>query len=220
MKTISALLLLACFTLTNCSETSRTGKAGPNKSLHALFDRYFEEQLALSPLEATSIGDNRYNNLLPNDVSVAYLNKEHAFISKYLEEANRFKPEELTMEDKISYFIFLDILKTSQEGEQFHPELMPFNQMSSLPLTMGQMGSGKGSQPFETLKDYDNWLQRIDAFIVWTDTAIANCRQGIKTGMVLPRTLVLKMIPQMESLTKNDTSLVFYGPIKQFPSSF
>ncbi|MBK9983374.1 MAG: DUF885 family protein [Saprospiraceae bacterium] len=75
---------------------------------------------------------------------------------------------------------------------------------------MGQLGNGTGDQPFKTVQDYDNWLQRIDAFTVWTDNTIANFRKGIKAGMVLPKALVLKMIPQMESLAQSDTSKMFF----------
>jgi uncharacterized protein (DUF885 family) len=221
MKALHSIILFSCFTLAGCSDTTKTLKVKPNKALHDLFDRYYQERLKLFPLEATSIGDPRYNNLLPNDESAEVLSEEHNFFTKYLTESNGFKPEELTLEDKISFLIFQDILKTALDGEQYHYEMMPFNQMSSLPLSMGQMGSGKGSQPFENVKDYENWLQRIDAFAVWTDSAIANCRKGMKAGMVMPKKLVLKMIPQMESLTHNDTAtLIFYGPLKQFPASF
>ena len=221
MKVFHSIILFACFTLAGCSDSTKTLKVKPNKALHDLFDRYYQERLKLFPLEATSIGDPRYNNLLPNDESAEVLSEEHNFFTKYLTESNGFKPEELTLEDKISFLIFQDILKTALDGEQYHYERMPFNQMSSLPLSMGQMGSGKGSQPFENVKDYENWLQRIDAFAVWTDSAIANCRKGMKIGMVMPKKLVLKMIPQMESLTINNTAtLIFYGPLKQFPASF
>ena len=88
-----------------------------------------------------------------------------------------------------------------QEGFQFHDELMPINQFWSLPLTMGQLGSGEGNQPFKTVKDYDNWLKRIDGFVDWADTAIANFNKGIAVGMVLPKALVIKMIPQLEAQT-------------------
>ena len=104
---------------------------------------------------------------------------------------------------------------------QFHGELMPFAQLFALPLTMGQLGSGVGDQPFISVRDYENWLQRISAFGIWTDTTISNFRKGIKAGMVLPKALVVKMIPQYESLAQSDTSKnVFYGPVKHFPGQF
>ena len=41
-----------------------------NKSLeiNQVFENYYQESLKLYPLNATSQGDNRYNNFLPNDL--------------------------------------------------------------------------------------------------------------------------------------------------------
>lgn len=192
-----------------------------NNVLHHLFKNYYEDRIKLFPLEATAAGDNRYNNLLPNDGSQSFLKQVHEFYSKYQKTLSSYKPESLSQEDRISFYILKDILNRELEGEQFHKELMPFAQFFSLPLKMGQLGSGTGDQPFKTVQDYDDWLQRIDAFTVWTDTTIANFKKGIEAGIVLPKVLVLKMIPQMEKLAQSDTSKsVFYGPVKHFPEQF
>ncbi|MBK9411853.1 MAG: DUF885 domain-containing protein [Bacteroidetes bacterium] len=192
-----------------------------NNTLHQLFKNYYEDRIKLFPLEATAAGDNRYNNILPNDGSQLFLKQVHEFYSKYQNDLSSYKPESLNQEDRISFYILKDILNRELEGEQFHKELMPFAQFFSLPLKMGQLGSGTGDQPFKTVKDYDDWLQRMDAFSVWTDTTIANFRKGIAAGIVLPKVLVLKMIPQMEKLSQSDTSKnVFYGPVKHFPAKF
>lgn len=193
----------------------------PTNGLHRFFENYYQDRLKLFPLEATSIGDDRYNNILPNNGSAPYLKQLHDFYSKYKSELNKYRPESLNAEDRISWYILKDILSKELEAEQYHIEWMPFAQFFSLPLTMGQLGNGKGDQPFKTVRDYDNWLQRMKAFTVWTDTTIANFRKGIRAGMVLPKALVIKMVPQMESLAQSDTDKnVFYEPIKHFPAQF
>jgi uncharacterized protein (DUF885 family) len=63
-----------------------------------------------------------------------------------------------------------------------------------------QFGSGSVVQPFKTVKDYENWLQRIAVFPAYTDSAIIYFRKGMAENFVLPRALVVKMIPQMESM--------------------
>lgn len=192
-----------------------------NEKLHQLFEDYYQERLKLFPLEATSAGDDRYNNLLFNDGSQAFLKKIHDLYLKYQNNLNDFNPQNLNAEDKISYYILKDMLNRELEAEKLHRERMPFAQFYSLPLTMGQLGNGKGNQLFKTVKDYENWLQRIEVFTVWTDTTIANFRKGIKTGMVLPKALVVKMVPQYESLAQTDPAKnIFYGPINNFPEEF
>ena len=126
----------------------------------------------------------------------------------------------MNKEDKISYEILENDLKTGLLFEKYHPEYMPIDQMGNLPMYMAIFGSGTSVQPFKTVKDYDNWLKRCKAFKRWTDVAIDNMRKGIKTGMVLPKSLVVKIIPQMQDLTKNEDNSTFYGPLKNFPKDF
>ena len=216
-KAIFITLILLCSIETKISAQNATA----NNALHQLFDDYYEDRLKLFPLEATAAGDSRYNNILQNDGSQVFLKQVHDFYSKYQKDLSGYKPESLNLEDRISYYILKDVLDRELEAEQYHKEWMPFAQFFSLPLTMGQLGNGSGNQPFKTVQDYENWLQRIDAFAVWTDTTIENFRKGIKAGIVLPKALVVKMIPQMESLAQSDTSKnIFYGPIKHFPEQF
>jgi uncharacterized protein (DUF885 family) len=216
-RIIPLLLLVFCFSGTR-SAAQNTVR---NEALHQLFENYYQERLPLFPLEATSNGDERYNHVLHNDGSQAYLKKLHDLYTKYQKDLNNFKPAELNAQDKISYYILKDILTRELELEPFHRERMPFAQFFALPLTMGQLGNGKGNQPFKTVKDYENWLERIDAFTVYADTTIANFRKGIKAGMVLPKALVVKMVPQYVSLSQTDPAKnIFYGPINNFPETF
>ncbi len=192
-----------------------------NDQLHQLFEKYYDERLKLFPLSATAVGDSRYNNVLQIEGSKEFINQLIEFYTKYQADLNTFKPENLNADDRISLSILKHILNQELKARQFHPELMPITQFTSLPLTMGQLGSGLGDQPFKSVQDYENWLQRVNAFSVWTDTTIANLRKGIQAGMVLPRALVVKMIPQYEKLAINDTSKnVFYGPVRHFPGHF
>src|SRR5437867_4285017 len=112
-------------------------------------------------------------------------------------------------------------MQMSLEGLSFHNNYIPFNQVWGRPLDMGQMGSGSGIQPFKTIKDYDNWIQRATAFTAWADSAITYFRKGISAIYVLPKTLVTKMVPQMEAMVVNDvTKSIFYDPITNMPKDF
>ncbi|WP_332024678.1 DUF885 domain-containing protein, partial [Kaistella sp.] len=76
---------------------------------------------------------------------------------------------------------------------------------------------------FKTEKDYEDWLKRAEKFPVWMDTAIENFREGTANNYVLPKKLVVKMIPQMraeEIVTPDFEKNIFYGPVKNFPKNF
>lgn len=192
-----------------------------DKALHKLFANYNEDYLKLFPLEATTRGDSRYNDLLPNTGSRQYIQQLGIFYDTYLTGLKKYTRQKLNAADRTSCHLLEYILKTGKEALTYHPEYIPATQFRSLALTMGTYGAGGNVQPFKTVKDYENWLSRITAFTIWVDTAIANFNKGIAAGVVLPKTLVSKMIPQMERLAEKDSSKnIFYGPVRNFPQDF
>jgi uncharacterized protein (DUF885 family) len=218
-KIVTGLLVISA--LAGCKQGKNTTPAAGNTQFGNLCNAYYEQSLKLSPISATYSGDNRYNDLLPNDGSAAYLKEVKSFNQQYLDSLGRYDREELDDNNKLSYDVLKDQLETNLEGLKYHFEYIPFNQMGALPLTMGQLGSGTGAQPFKTVKDYDNWLKRVSAFTIWADTAIGNFKKGITSGIVLPKALVLKMYPQMLSMVvANPQQSLFYGPVKAMPASF
>ena len=197
-------------------------KAAPATSapLAALFATYWEDQARLYPFGATSQGDNRYNDQLPNDQTWAFRQRQQRFNQQYLASLQMFERAKLSAEDQVSYDVFRYQLETALEGLQQPRWMMPFGQAVGLPQGMAQFGSGTGAQPFKTVRDYDNWLGRVHGFTAWTDSAIANFRVGMRAGVVLPKALVVKMIPQLEAMVVADaTKSMFYGPIAKLPDA-
>lgn len=221
MKKVELLFVAISLLFISCQNKPGSVSAGKNKDLAAFFDQYYENRLKLYPLEATSIGDNRYNDQLPDDGSAAFLSKAKTFYADNLQKIKTFKREDLNTEDQLSYDIFTYEMQIALEGFNYHFEYLPFNQMFALPLTIGQFGSGTGAQPFKTVQDYQNWLKRLQAFSVWSNTAIENFKKGVQTGQVLPKALVVKIIPQMHAMEVTDpTKSLFYEPVNNFPKSF
>ena len=213
--------LICLFLALNMLSAAMAQKPLNNESFNKMLDDYYEEGLILQPWIATSRGDNRYNDLLPNNISVPYLLQQHNYYIKYQTLLSKFKRSELNSFDKISYDIIQFQIELSLEKEKLHLEYMPVNQFRSLPNMLPSLGSGADIQPFKTIKDYDNWLKRVNAFSDWADTAIANCTKGIAMGMILPKALVIKIIPQLEAQTNSDTAKnIFYGSVKNMPASF
>jgi uncharacterized protein (DUF885 family) len=203
------LVLLAC-----------SHKNPKGKNIDQVFSNYWEERSKLFPLEATQQGDNRYNDILPNDQTAQFRQGLDDFYTRYLHEVESFDRSKLSDSQKTSYDLFVYEMKMNLEGSKLPLWAMPFQQFWGLPLTMGQLGSGESYQPFKTLQDYQNWMYRMEAFGQWMDSAIQNFRDGIKMGVVLPKTLVKKTIPQMEDLARNDPKKnIFFAPLNKIPAS-
>ena len=191
------------------------------KTMDEIFSSYYEERLKLFPLEATAIADDRYNDQLPCDISDSYREKLKSFYNKFLDVISRVKREELQGEDVLSYDVFKREMEMQLEGLSFKDNLIPLNQFWGMHLSFAQLGEGSGNQPFKTPKDYDNFLGRIHGFVIWCDTAIANMKRGMEQGIVLPKALAERILPQLQAmLVKEATASVFYGPVNKMPDSF
>jgi len=216
-STLLAFVLTIGLFACNQSQQNTTDSA----QFGTFLENYYQDQLKLSPLDATMVGDDRYDDLLPNDGSVAYLQEWSKFNKSYLDSLKNYDRNSLSSNDQLSYDNLKYQLEMDIEGDQFHFEYMPFNQFVGLPLTFGQLGSGTSAQPFKTVKNYENWLKRMAAFSIWTDTAIGNFKKGMAAGIVLPKSLVSKAIPQMQGMVVSDAKKsLFYGPINLMPKDF
>lgn len=192
-------------------------------NIDSIASKYYEGYLKMYPLEATMQGDSRYNDLLSNNISSEFISKEIAYYNETQKKLQTLDYDALSDEQKTVYDVLDYTLKDKIERYAYHPELMPFSQFEGLPLDFPLLGSAEGNQPFKTTKDYDNWLKRIDAFVIWMNTAEKNFREGMKQNVVLPKKLVVKMIPQMHSeeiITEDFDKNIFYGPIKKMPKNF
>ena len=213
---LSIIILIAGCKLSNSNQTLQD-----NTELSALLDKYYEERLQLFPVEATSIGDNRYNDKLYVDFTDSYRKKLKEFYNRNLVYITKFERDALNDNDKLSYDAFKREMEINIEGLGFHDNYFPLNQFSSMHLVFGQLGSGSVIQPFKTVADYDNWLKRMAVFPAYVDSVIVYFKKGIAEGYVLPKPLVVKMIPQMQAMVVSDvTKSLFYGPVTNLPAAF
>jgi uncharacterized protein (DUF885 family) len=216
------IAVLSTFILMSCANSDETKTISNRpKDLDSLLLAYHEERLQLFPLEATFAGDYRYNEELPNTITKAYREQLKEFYCKYKNALLNFQRSELSDDDKMNYDVLLWECDIAIEGDQFHAHLMPVNQFSCLPLIIGQLASGSSSQPFNTPKDYHDWYLRLNAYVDWCDTAIANMKIGMSQGYTIPQTLTTKSMAQFASLAQGPAeSHLFYSPIKNIPVGF
>jgi uncharacterized protein (DUF885 family) len=183
-------------------------------------DDYFERVLELNPVFATAIGDLRYNDRFPVDIGAQWLADSLTVEQEYLNRANGIDANKLGDADRLTLDIFKYNRELNIDGARFRDELLPVNQFSSTPVEFGRLGSGQSIQPFATVKHYDDFLKRMDGFAAWVDQAIANMETGIGSGIVQPRPVVEKALPQLASFVVDDPKKsLFYKPLESFPDA-
>lgn len=214
MRLLSLLFLFSIFSCQGDPEVTDDGIQRENEDFAKLLEDYQEQRLQLNPLEATYLGDARYNDRLPNSLSGQYLEERRALYQDFLSQLTAMNRGQLSATERVSYEVLNWELKIALESSSFAEELLPLNQFSSPHLAIGQLASGQSAQPFVTVEDYENWLQRVEDFAIMMDTARVNMERGAASGYLLPRPLTEKMLVQLESLGAEPVeNHLFYGPV-------
>jgi uncharacterized protein (DUF885 family) len=194
---------------------------GKAAKLDALYKQYWEENLKLNPIQATFQGDPRYNDQLPDFLSEEFRKQTHDFTARWLKTVKDIGPDGLDGQSRISYEIFVRNAEQALESEQFPSWMLPIEQFNNIAGFAAQLGSGTSAQPFRTVKDYDDWLARGKRLPVLFDSAVTDMREGMKAGVVQPKALMVKVLPQFDALIKDKPEdTLFWGPISNMPKDF
>lgn len=223
-KKILTLLILTVL-IVSCKNDSKITKTDMNvdqtEAFNKMLDDYYEDGLKLNPLNATMSGDNRYNDTLPNPLSNEHQNNVKAYYTKYSEMLKQFDDANMSENEKMTKAVLKWECDINLEGFDYNQDLRPIDQMWSPHLFIGQLASGQSAQPFKTVEDYNNWLKRLDGYTEWLHSAETKMRQGIELGHVLPKSLIVKVLPQLESGMVEDLDQhLFFSPIKNMPEDF
>jgi len=189
-------------------------------ALNLIFEEFFEENKSFNPITATFLGDSRFNDKFGEPINDQSLARQLDFQKRYLDRINNINPELLSGQHLLSYEIFKRDRDIAIEGNRFPAYLTPINQMYGVHNFFAQLGSGKSAQPFQTIKDYENFIKRTNGFINWMDSAITAMREGIERGVVQPEVVMKKVVPQLAyHITTNVDDSIFAGPLKKLPDS-
>jgi len=202
-------------------------------SIDTIFEDYYKFKDRINPIEATKGGNYEYNDVIANYISDDYQEDLRKNYTHFLNLLSELDPKELSEADLLSMKVMKWDCEVKLEGlnnaivTMASPiynlpsfELMPLFQIQSLHLYVAQLAAGGGVQPFDTVEDYDNWLKRVDDYLIFLDTSISMMQEGMSKDIVLPTVLTQKIIPQLDEFITNPVNEhLFYKPILSIPES-
>ena len=200
-------------------KTQAAEKAADIKSrrtqLLSLFDEEWQYELRSDPETATSLGDNRYNDRL-TDRSPKFYQSDEETRRKFLARFEAIDPSGLSAQDTLSRELMIRNLRQDIEGARFKPWEMPVNQMDGPHLSLLELVT---LTPFNSVKDYDDYLSRLHQVPGMLEQVTGNMRQGMKDGLMPPRYLLEKVVPQTQEIANTEAdSSPFAKPVKKFPA--
>jgi uncharacterized protein (DUF885 family) len=183
-----------------------------SKTLHALFDSDWERQLQENPLNASGLGDLRYNDRLP-DLSPAAIAKSEQAVRDSRAKLLTIDRGKLSEADQLNYDIYLRELDESIAGFRFPTEQMPTTQQGG-PHTLAD-GMLQVLR-FERAKDYADWIARLRAYGVYMDQNIALMQKGMASGWLPPKAIMQRVPAQIAAqITAKPEDSAYYAPFKE-----
>jgi uncharacterized protein (DUF885 family) len=213
---------VAMFAIVVIVQACVSSPPAPRPQLADLVREYSREMTPYQPFTASEIGLRQYDRVLANNIGEEYRTGLAELCSRYLADVRRVETATLTEHERVTRDIFEFNVDTCVQRLRQPWHLMPVDQVGrSLPSEFAVIGAGKGSHPFKTRQNYEDFLGRVDGFVTWMDTAIVNMRAGMASGITQPRDVMAKVVPQLDAQIVTDPrTSVFYEPIRNFPKDF
>ncbi|HEX2141736.1 MAG TPA: DUF885 domain-containing protein [Candidatus Limnocylindria bacterium] len=178
----------------------------PNAAVNELADRFFEGVLEREPIFATILGDDRYDDRLP-DLGAQGRADEAAAYRGVLAEAEAIDPAALGVEQVITRDMLMLVARNQLEALDRKLYQLAVNHISGvqlMPVTVAQYQIAESPDGLERL------LARFRAYPTAVMQNIETLREGVADGRTAARIPVDKQVQQIERLVAT--------PTEQFPA--
>ena len=182
--------------------------------LDAFYAAEWQYQLEHHPMTATYVGDTRYNDRL-DDYSPAAFARDAAHAASQLRRLQAMPHRNLDEQQQISRKMMLRQLADTAESYKLKEWEMPVSQMNGAYLDFASMYS---QMPFRTVKDYRNYIARLNAIPHAFDQLATVMRLGMRDRLMQPRYLLEKAARQSEDIANTTPEKSpFALPLASFP---
>ncbi|HZH43060.1 MAG TPA: DUF885 domain-containing protein [Lysobacter sp.] len=185
------------------------------RALHRFFEEQWERWMREDPERAAYYGDFRYNDRW-TDVSLAAIERRQAEDREALKRLQAIDRGALSETDRLHYDVMLWQLRNAVERQQFREYLRPISQRGGVQNAEDIVEL----LPFNTAKDYEDWLKRMRALPTLIAQTTVLLQEGVKAGNTAPRVLMQRIPAQIRAQIVDDPARSpFFKPFAKFPDA-
>jgi uncharacterized protein (DUF885 family) len=186
------------------------------QELKQLIAEQWEYAMRETPEFATIIGDYRYNDRW-SDISLAHVAETQKDAQKWLVRFEAIDTTGFPEQEKLNQQLMVRNLKEQMEGTDLKLYEMPVDQFFGAHLQLAQFVA---NIPFNTAKQYGDYLARLHKIPGLMNDLIEILKQGEKDKMMPPRFLLEKTVQQCKSIAEPTGEANAFGqPAKHFPDA-
>ena len=213
---VPGLMVLAVISVAGASRVNEKSVDERREEFNQLVADEWEYEMREAPEFATVVGDYRYNDRWSN-LSLAHVVQQTEDLKSWLSRFEAVDTAGFPEQAKLSKLLMVHGLKFRIEGNRLKIFEMPIDQFFGVHLFIAQMVS---FSPFDTTKQYEDYLARLDKVPPLIDQIIEVLRQGEKDKLMPPRFLLEKTVEQCKSIADpaGDAN-PFAQPLSHFPDA-
>jgi len=183
--------------------------------LTALLDEQWQYTMKTSPEFASILGDRRYNDRW-SDLSPEAFHAQIEMAKKFVTRFRAIDTAGFPDQELLNQQLMVRNLTQGIDNAKFESYLMPVDQFGGLHI---QLPTLVPLLPFATVKDYDDYIARLNKIPAAFDQVVALMKLGVQKQLVPPRILLEQCVGQAEALAKGaPEASPFAMPIKKFPA--
>jgi prolyl oligopeptidase len=207
------LVVISCITIFTTTAVAEQNSA--TRQLHKIFETEWQLRLKSEPTFASWLGDKRYGQRW-SDVSLKSKKERHEHKQTVLKQLDKIDQSQLSKADRINFELFRREYQTSVDAFPFGWHLVPLNQRSGIQ----DANSLADSLQFDKVKDYTDWIARLESFPNYMDQTIELMKEGVSRGIVQTK-IVMKRVPGQikRQIVENPERSLFYKPFRDMPDS-
>ena len=212
---VAALLVLGGASSDGAVALAATGpdRSPAGERLHALFESAWQQELADNPMMATYTGDTRFNDRW-TDLSAAGLARRHQHDRDTLSALRAIPRAGLTPAEQLDYDLFAREYEQRLATHAFKPWLYQIDHMGGI-QTLSETAE---ILPFQSVKDYEDWIKRLQGVGPLVDQHIALLDEAVREGRTQPRAIMERLPPQLAlQVVDAPEKSPFYPPFQRFP---
>jgi uncharacterized protein (DUF885 family) len=216
MRTLTLFLLLASSLAALAAPTDPPTVEARRKDLNQLLAGEWEYELREAPELATLIGDYRYNDRW-SDFSLAHVQRQKQDLQQWVARFAAIDSTGFPEQEKLNQVLILRNLKERIEAIELKTFEMPVDQQDGVHLTFAETLT---IIPFNTTRQYDDYLARLHALPRAFDQIIEILQQGLQDKLLPPRYLLEKAVAQCDDIAAPaGEANAFAQPLTHFPDA-
>jgi uncharacterized protein (DUF885 family) len=181
--------------------------------LTGLIHEAWEFALREDPLFATNTGDRRYDEQLPR-VSLADAKRRNAARRGFLARLEAIDRDTLVSANQVNYDIFGRSLRDDIRDYEFQLHLMPVTDRNGFHIDFPELPR---NLTFSTVRDYENYIARLNAFATYAAEHIDVMREGVRQGMTAPSVIMQRYNEPLEAqIVEDPEKSSLYAPFREF----